>query len=495
MPEGFGLNSSLSNRAAMPFFSYNGFVYCYSDSFDFVQNERHRRIFRVNANTNEVILVSGEIADVAVPSNMKVYNNEVYFTTSDQYLFKINNTTNAIEYIASCEGNYIFYQDFIYLEGPISSMYNLNDHTVTPILLSSTSLTLSLSNFYVYNGQFYCTGGVTNSTEGNNMIFNVEGPTATLIYTAPGVLQFSVFDNKREPVRFNDNLLYLTKVFDSVDYWQICSFNLTSNIANPDYFYYFNTCCQSSIVKPYVYNDQVYITRENQLFLSNTVSSPIPAFDKAQFGRDTFSPYPGTSSEDYVFFNSEIYGKKNTNNAGFQDFLVSDFTLDGTQFLNTPSQTGDYNSAFIHNNKMYYYKNYDVNSIYVNDGLTTQTVYTIPFPLTNFGSSIFANDNDLFVAISGGNQEGLYKIDSTLLAVNQFNKSKIVVFPNPTSSILYVQSNETIQSIKFTDVSGRITFVRDGSKDSIDVSGLSNGIYFVEVKTVDNIFTEKFIKN
>jgi hypothetical protein len=84
---------------------------------------------------------------------------------------------------------------------------------------------------------------------------------------------------------------------------------------------------------------------------------------------------------------------------------------------------------------------------------------------------------------------------SSILGVSQSEKIKIKLFPNPTSSILNIETQEKIIKIKIIDITGRTTNISNFSNNKIDVSSLSNGMYFVEIKTENGLFEEKFIKN
>lgn len=81
------------------------------------------------------------------------------------------------------------------------------------------------------------------------------------------------------------------------------------------------------------------------------------------------------------------------------------------------------------------------------------------------------------------------------LEVDNFkNTSNIQLFPNPTASILNIQTQEKIIDLKIIDITGRTTNVSNYANHKIDVSNLSSGMYFVAIKTQNGLFKEKFIK-
>lgn len=84
---------------------------------------------------------------------------------------------------------------------------------------------------------------------------------------------------------------------------------------------------------------------------------------------------------------------------------------------------------------------------------------------------------------------------SSVLSISEFEQNQFSVFPNPTNAILNVKMDKQINAIKVVDISGRIAAAKVLSESSIDVSSLANGIYFIEISTIDGQFRKKFIKN
>ncbi|MEO8760792.1 MAG: T9SS type A sorting domain-containing protein [Bacteroidia bacterium] len=73
------------------------------------------------------------------------------------------------------------------------------------------------------------------------------------------------------------------------------------------------------------------------------------------------------------------------------------------------------------------------------------------------------------------------------------NNTQLSIYPNPTQNILQVSitcSNE-INSIQIIDVLGKE--ILRTNENTIDVSSLQEGIYFVSVKTSEGILTKKII--
>ena len=82
----------------------------------------------------------------------------------------------------------------------------------------------------------------------------------------------------------------------------------------------------------------------------------------------------------------------------------------------------------------------------------------------------------------------------------EFNKDKILVYPNPSNDIITVELQElkSVQSymISIYDIKGQLIndFLTSGNKTNIDVSAFSGGIYIVKAKRGNFITTGKFVK-
>jgi hypothetical protein len=75
------------------------------------------------------------------------------------------------------------------------------------------------------------------------------------------------------------------------------------------------------------------------------------------------------------------------------------------------------------------------------------------------------------------------------------NNNTISIFPNPTSGILNVTSTEASSSIEVINVIGEKVYSNTLVKgnNSIDLSGLSNGAYFVKINSNNQITTKKVV--
>ena len=88
-------------------------------------------------------------------------------------------------------------------------------------------------------------------------------------------------------------------------------------------------------------------------------------------------------------------------------------------------------------------------------------------------------------------------INPASISENALNNS-FEVFPNPTSNYLAIKNleNLAITGMTIIDVSGKIVLDETNNFNNvINVEGLENGVYFLQVKTAAGIANMKFIKN
>ena len=86
-----------------------------------------------------------------------------------------------------------------------------------------------------------------------------------------------------------------------------------------------------------------------------------------------------------------------------------------------------------------------------------------------------------------------------ITCVNDNLMDDFKVYPNPVNDRLYIETSTQIQSIEVYDIYGRIQNLRNSEtqklRNSIDVSDLNSGIYFVKIKTEEGNIVKRIIKN
>ncbi len=77
-------------------------------------------------------------------------------------------------------------------------------------------------------------------------------------------------------------------------------------------------------------------------------------------------------------------------------------------------------------------------------------------------------------------------------ALNDFTGENIEIYPNPVSDQLTI-SGEGIKLVQIKDITGKTVLIQENTK--LDVSGLANGIYFVQIELQNGVVkTEKVVK-
>ena len=80
------------------------------------------------------------------------------------------------------------------------------------------------------------------------------------------------------------------------------------------------------------------------------------------------------------------------------------------------------------------------------------------------------------------------------IAENNFN-----IYPNPVDDRLYIATESEIEEVVVYDVYGRIQKLRNSEtqklRNSLDVTNLNSGVYFVKIKTENGEVVKRFVKN
>jgi hypothetical protein len=112
------------------------------------------------------------------------------------------------------------------------------------------------------------------------------------------------------------------------------------------------------------------------------------------------------------------------------------------------------------------------------DSSRIKTITLNMFDLLLANKNIFTHPNDSICLAAG---------------INQITQNQLKIYPNPASTILNVEflmPSETAD-IKLFDVLGKE--ILSTKQREIDVINLSNGVYFIQVKTNQNTYTQKII--
>lgn len=79
------------------------------------------------------------------------------------------------------------------------------------------------------------------------------------------------------------------------------------------------------------------------------------------------------------------------------------------------------------------------------------------------------------------------------LGTKSFEKNLFTVYPNPATTVLNIVSDSKINTIEISNNLGQ-TVLKSQNPDSIDISGLAAGVYFIKAVAAKGYSTQKFIK-
>lgn len=123
-----------------------------------------------------------------------------------------------------------------------------------------------------------------------------------------------------------------------------------------------------------------------------------------------------------------------------------------------------------------------------------QIVWSSAFSGNNF--STFGEDVNKELYVAAVNSGKIFKVKTTNLAATETMKSKLSIYPNPTSDYFFIEGlkGEGI-SVELISIDGKLISKDVSNTKSIDVKNLPSGVYFVTVKqNGQKVFSQKIIK-
>jgi uncharacterized repeat protein (TIGR02543 family) len=89
----------------------------------------------------------------------------------------------------------------------------------------------------------------------------------------------------------------------------------------------------------------------------------------------------------------------------------------------------------------------------------------------------------------------LYAKWTETVGISEIESAGLKIYPNPTKDELRIESgNLAIKQIEVVDLSGKVIYQFNELRNQINVSALSQGIYFVKLDTDKGTVTQKFVK-
>lgn len=86
-------------------------------------------------------------------------------------------------------------------------------------------------------------------------------------------------------------------------------------------------------------------------------------------------------------------------------------------------------------------------------------------------------------------------VEASTLSIEAFDTNDFILFPNPTSDVLNIQTNFELKNYEIFDVTVKLVQSNNFNDNKINVSKLSSGSYFIVIQSHENLRkTLKFIK-
>jgi len=91
-------------------------------------------------------------------------------------------------------------------------------------------------------------------------------------------------------------------------------------------------------------------------------------------------------------------------------------------------------------------------------------------------------------------EQTFYEVLDLSTSLNDIMSEQVLIYPNPTKDFIIIDSDYQIHQVKIINMQGSVCSVQL-KEQTIDVSNISDGIYFIEIHTGKSVLRKKFIKN
>lgn len=151
-------------------------------------------------------------------------------------------------------------------------------------------------------------------------------------------------------------------------------------------------------------------------------------------------------------------------------------------------------SLLLHNNMLYISDSTD-GAIYRINPYGGSTSPQLLISGLNAPNGMVVYNNNLYIAETGANRVVTFSLGALSTVDNENEVALFSVAPNPTSDFLHFEIDSEIDSVEVFDVSGNLILKENSLvSNSLSVSSLSSGLYFVKITSLDKSQTKKIIK-
>jgi len=223
--------------------------------------------------------------------------------------------------------------------------------------------------------------------------------------------------------------------------------------------------------------------------LRNYLNDPLLAYNYAKTP-DLIHHLETTSGQNLTnFFNQWYY------NQGYPSYQVEWNQIGNSLFVRINQTQSDASVSFFEMPVPVLFQNGGNDTTLVFNHTSSGQIFSATL---NFTAATVAFDPELWI-ISANNSV----IHNSALGTNDLSagNSSVQIYPNPVSNEVTIKpenQSTQISLIEISDVLGHVIIKQDAGQSSmkttIDLSGLSGGIYFINVKTDKGFFKKKIVK-
>lgn len=124
--------------------------------------------------------------------------------------------------------------------------------------------------------------------------------------------------------------------------------------------------------------------------------------------------------------------------------------------------------------------NYSLNSSWVVENLTI-IAFVNNHDVSNVNNRAVLNANSI-------------KVTDLTVGISENNETGTAIYPNPATDVLNVISENGTNKVEIFNVQGQLVKAVNGNVNTISISDMTNGVYFVKVTTDNGTATHKLIK-
>ncbi len=108
---------------------------------------------------------------------------------------------------------------------------------------------------------------------------------------------------------------------------------------------------------------------------------------------------------------------------------------------------------------------------------------------------LITDAGNLFLVLTDDEGNQAFYQDTPILGVSDLSRSKLIIYPNPTSGVLFISSEgAVIEKIAIYNLSGQLVLEESDDLTQLDVSALITGLYFAEIISEEGKTVQRFFK-